>query len=345
MNTDGLIAEARRLENDYGDNYEVVTHMSVLADALEARQPSEDDRDLRELAEGMKAAKEKLYEIGTGIGGLAVDHPGLYEAYSKWDDLSDHDHADTVIGLLDRLASRAAVPDAQAERVSMEVLNEYRRIAAWLESQAALRGATGDTMHGLAAEALATLIDHEYSRHTIPLYGMLDVWTALYGTSHPEFDEFYDEHGYAEAWSRLMAEIRSRAAVPDAAPNGQVIIPIARIHELRAAKDAALAREAKVRELHQAREDGWCSACAETNDQTGEFQDFPCPTVAALDGAPEPEWEYACREIDEDEPWTNFYKSSKELKSSLGEIAERDGEEVVRRRKAGPWLPVEGEKP
>ena len=30
-----LIAEARRLEEDYGDNYEVMCHMSSLADALE----------------------------------------------------------------------------------------------------------------------------------------------------------------------------------------------------------------------------------------------------------------------------------------------------------------------
>lgn len=63
--------------------------------------------------------------------------------------------------------------------------------------------------------------------------------------------------------------------------------------QLLAERDAALAAIERVRELHQAREDGWCSACAETNDQTGEFQDFPCPTIrallAALDGAPEPE--------------------------------------------------------
>lgn len=32
-----LIAEARRLENDYADNYEVMCHMSALADALERR--------------------------------------------------------------------------------------------------------------------------------------------------------------------------------------------------------------------------------------------------------------------------------------------------------------------
>ena len=96
----------------------------------------------------------------------------------------------------------------QAERLSMEVLNEYRKIAAWLEAQAATRGPVGDTMHGLAAEALTNLIEHEYSRHKIPLYGMLDLWMALGVTSHPEFDEFYDEHGYAETWSRLLDGVR-----------------------------------------------------------------------------------------------------------------------------------------
>lgn len=104
-----------------------------------------------------------------------------------------------------------------AARVSMEVLSEYRKIAAWLEAQASTRGPVGDTMHGLASEALTNLIEHEYSRHTIPLYGMLDLWMALYGTSHPRFDEFYEKHGYAETWARLLDEVRSRAPVPDAA--------------------------------------------------------------------------------------------------------------------------------
>ena len=107
--------------------------------------------------------------------------------------------------------------DLQQARISAEVLNEYRKIAAWLEAQAATRGPVGDTMHGLAAEALTNLIEHEYSRHTIPLYGMLDLWMALYSTSHPQFDEFYEKHGYAETWARLLAEVRSRSAAADAA--------------------------------------------------------------------------------------------------------------------------------
>ncbi len=241
------------------------------------------------------------------------------------------DTGDIVTRLADALeaatSERDAERDAQAERVSMEVLDEYLRIAAWLETQAALREATGDTMHGLAAEALATLIDHEYSRHTIPLYGMLDVWMALHGTSHPDFDEFYDEHGYAEAWSRLMAEIRSRAAVPDAAT------------ELRAERDAALAAIERVR--------AEADAYAEQSDVME-----PCGAVAqalrtTLDGAPEPEdvWEYAAGYIALDGKPHPF-----ENRGYLRFAAEADREKygsdeaiLVRRRKAGPWEPVGGE--
>lgn len=45
-----------------------------------------------------------------------------------------------------------------------DVLAEYRKIASWLETQAALRGPAGDTMHGLAAEALNDLLAQEEAR-------------------------------------------------------------------------------------------------------------------------------------------------------------------------------------
>lgn len=53
---------------------------------------------------------------------------------------------------------------------------------------------------------------------TIPLYGMLDVWMALYGTSHPDFDVFYAEHGYAETWACILAAVRGRRAELQDAP-------------------------------------------------------------------------------------------------------------------------------
>lgn len=54
---------------------------------------------------------------------------------------------------------------------------------------------------------------------TIPLYGMLDVWMALNGTSHPEFDAFYAEHGYAETWARILAAVRQRRSEPQGEPS------------------------------------------------------------------------------------------------------------------------------
>lgn len=44
----------------------------------------------------------------------------------------------------------------------------------------------------------------------IPAYAMLDIWMALYGTSHPEFDHFYEANGYAETWAFLTSEVRNQ---------------------------------------------------------------------------------------------------------------------------------------
>lgn len=60
---------------------------------------------------------------------------------------------------------------------------------------------------------------------------------------------------------------------------------------------------------------------------------YPCQTIAALDGAPEPEWEYQCK--GETVPAPLGDNPSGHAKYCHGDIQ--------RRRKAGPWLPVEGE--
>lgn len=66
-------------------------------------------------------------------------------------------------------------------------------------------------------DLVSAVPDVEPGEHggTIPLYGVLDLWSALHGTSHPEFEEFYEQHGYAEAWAGLLAMVRSRAAAPE----------------------------------------------------------------------------------------------------------------------------------
>ena len=64
--------------------------------------------------------------------------------------------------------------------------------------------------------------------------------------------------------------------------------------------------------------------------------------LAALDGAPEPEWEWAVRAPGDDEPFSDVYQTREHLAEQETGIAWGE-EQLIRRRKAGPWLPVEGE--
>lgn len=99
-----------------------------------------------------------------------------------------------------------------------------------------------------------------------------------------------------------------------------------------AERDAALAAIERVRAVA----DHWSS----DEDAKGLHFDL----VAALDGAPEPEWEYG-REY-RDEAGCPHVRESSDVSSPDGHRA--DGSpywnyRAMRRRPAGPWLPVEGE--
>ena len=62
----------------------------------------------------------------------------------------------------------------------------------------------------------------------------------------------------------------------------------------------------------------------------------------ALEGTlTEPEWEWALRAVGGDEPFSDVYESRENLADCENGIAWQP-EELVRRRKAGPWLLVEG---
>ncbi|KKI18731.1 MULTISPECIES: hypothetical protein [unclassified Leucobacter] len=60
---------------------------------------------------------------------------------------------------------------------------------------------------------------------------------------------------------------------------------------------------------------------------------------AALPG--DDDWEYAMRESGEDEPWSYTHPTRELLLSAVGWMAKRQDMEIVRRRPAGPWEPVE----
>lgn len=49
----------------------------------------------------------------------------------------------------------------------------------------------------------------------IPRYAQLDVWMALFGSRvSQEYEEFRDEHGYADTWSWLLQQVRDLTAPP-----------------------------------------------------------------------------------------------------------------------------------
>lgn len=113
----------------------------------------------------------------------------------------------------------------------------------------------------------------------------------------------------------------------------------AAIERVTAERDSAMARIAKAWELHEPFTWSFgygpvqsCKWCAD-HGVSQEVASWPCPTIQALDGAPEPEWEYAHREGGKvyDEPSTPL-AAAKILNS-----------QPVRRRKAGPWMPVNSE--
>ena len=117
--------------------------------------------------------------------------------------------------------------------------------------------------------------------------------------------------------------------------------------------DAATAAIERVRAIHVRDEYGLCAECSweypETSyDAISNDVAWPCPTVAALDGAPEPEWEYGYRGR-----YAVMHPTKAGQRIETPEITQRTPDnwlpemgEIYRRRPstpAGLWLPVEGE--
>ena len=79
---------------------------------------------------------------------------------------------------------------------------------------------------------------------------------------------------------------------------------------------------------------------------------WPCPTIQALDGAPEPEdvWEYGVQYLPPSVIAGEPVKCGSERAARLAVRGSSEPARLLRRRPkvvhpAGPWLPVEGEKP
>lgn len=155
-----------------------------------------------------------------------------------------------------------------------------------------------------------------------------------------DFSLAAEDDGITES---LVQIAKSRAAVPDAATEAVwkegYDLHTAELVKIAAERDAALAAVERCRvavEKHK----HW-------NDDCG--WDVPAiELLAALDGAPEPEWEYR---VEYRVPGGKTHVSGPmdSLEEARGFVLENiHGGAIVRRAKevsAGPWLPVEGEKP
>lgn len=130
-----------------------------------------------------------------------------------------------------------------------------------------------------------------------------------------------------------------------------------------AERDAALAAVERVRAIHRnaGPSQGYSSdikggygmlgdCCAECGSHGEYGVEWPCPTIAALDGAPEPEWEYGVGGVGSDgKVWCDDEDELTSDKSEAQEWVEEArasgtfSNAVVVKRRVNPWLPVEGE--
>lgn len=63
-----------------------------------------DTTGIRAKAEAQRAAWERMVELGGGVGLLGLDDPEKFRDMQAWSALTENDHADVVLALLDRIA-------------------------------------------------------------------------------------------------------------------------------------------------------------------------------------------------------------------------------------------------
>ena len=106
---------------------------------------------------------------------------------------------------------------------------------------------------------------------------------------------------------------------------------IRRVRQVEAERDAAVAATERVRAAVKP----WGSILSAAKGEV----------LAALDGAPEPEWEYGLGNRKSPLDAGIHYPDEAHVRWLASALEETPtfGPQLMRRRKAGPWLPVEGE--
>lgn len=116
----------------------------------------------------------------------------------------------------------ASLPDAEGVYGPSILVPSVRRdLAAWLNAhhpkpepydQGGVRGADS-LLYRAERERDAAVARAEQAEQLIPAYAMLDIWMAL-GRDSIHFDDWYDKHGYADAWAELTSAVREARTAP-----------------------------------------------------------------------------------------------------------------------------------
>lgn len=91
---------------------------------------------LRTQAEKQSTAYARMLDLNGGVGMLGVKHPEMFEDMLAWDRISENDHADIVLALLDEIE--------HLERDSETLINKREELIARLRSFASEAGTTNE---------------------------------------------------------------------------------------------------------------------------------------------------------------------------------------------------------
>lgn len=333
----------------------LVAYADALEAALAARQPTEDDREalakqLRDIGAVRKVDQDCSCEDCDGTAewvnaplSVVLDHlktnapdaePALvFCAWCPQPARGDAWHNDGKLhpscgqidhgqGWVPPYTPRATVPDAATELAAIKArADEVGEDEGWH-----IGGAWGD-----------------YGEVVVPLRILSYVVDGALDEKVVSTDP-----GYAATYAEQVARADRAGAERDAARKiieshtcgENVELAYRRAIEAQRERDAALAAVERVAKIHGPSDEfpAGCDYCERLT---------PCSTRVALDGAPEPEWEYSVGFNDPECGWINdhadIHDNYEDARSDYSEPHWLVEDRVVRRRPAGPWEPVEGE--
>lgn len=154
-------------------------------------------------------------EIAVGLLGLEVTDPAvglaMYARLSPWQRRSLSDALDQGSAVV--IGGRLTAPESQFKRERDDLRRQVSDLKERRRKHVEEREAWTRNRRELESARDAAVARAEQAEQLIPAYAMLDIWVAL-GRDSIHFDDWYDEHGYADAWAELTSAVREARTAP-----------------------------------------------------------------------------------------------------------------------------------